>query len=228
MSDEIRIQITKEDIEAAGSAEREAMPWLDPDAQTTSKAPVDIVLLIDTSGSMEVTDYPPSRLAAAKEAARMFTRRKVVQNYKDRVAVIGFGGSAQVVHALSSDLDKVAVTIDRLAITHTGTMIGAALRLAQQELQRAGGKRQAIVLLSDGGDEFDSSRPLEIVKGFQGIKVFAIGIGTPKGGHMSFMNKTVRLNEDLLRAIAKATGGEYLYAPDVVRLQQIYTQLADY
>jgi Ca-activated chloride channel family protein len=195
-----------------------------------SKQSVDIILLIDTSGSMGADDYPPNRLAAAKEAAKMFTKRKVVQNYNDRVGVIGFGGSAKVVHPLDPNLDKVAVSVDKLKMTHSGSMIGTALQAALRELNRYKSKRRAVVLLSDGADKYDSSNPVKVASNMQGIKVFTIGIGTVKGGMavLPHGKQKVYLNEKVLRQIAEATGGEYLYAPDVPELQQIYLRLADY
>lgn len=234
MSDEDIIRITEKDVGATpkGSGivirEIDLIPFSDDTAP--AKEPVDIMLVIDTSGSMGADDYSPNRLASAKEAAKMFARRKVTQDYNDRVGVIGFGGSATVFHPLDSNLDKVASSIDKLRITHSGTMIGTGLRAAQKELGRHKSKRQAIVLLSDGGDEYDSSKPLEVARSLKGIKVFAIGIGTLKGGMAKLPHgrQKVFLNEKLLKQSAKVTGGEYLYAPDVPRLQQIYTRLADY
>lgn len=200
------------------------------DYTAPSKEPVDIVLLIDTSGSMGADDYPPDRLSAAKEAARMFTRRKVIQGYDDRVCVIGFGGTATVAHHLDTDLEKVALAIDALKMTHSGSMVGVALQVAFRELAHGKNRRRAIVLLSDGADEYDSSEPAKIAGGMQGTKVFTIGIGTTKGGMAALPHgrQRVYLNEDLLRQIAKITGGDYLYAPDVLRLQEVYLKLADY
>lgn len=223
--------ITEEDLENIQPVaiwDPTATPGGQPQVQ--GKEPVEIVLLIDTSGSMGADDYKPNRLRAAQDAARAFTMRKVMQNYKDRVAVIGFGGSAQLIHPLDSNLDKVAASIDALAITHTGTMLGAALQAAQQELLNSGAKRRAIVLLSDGGDEYDSSQPVKVASAFQHIKVFTIGIGTLKGGNANLPHgqQRVTLNEDVLKQIAKVTGGDYLYAPDVPELQKIYLRLADY
>jgi len=109
-------------------------------------------------------------------------------------------------------------------------MIGAALLAASRELRRYTGRRQAIVLLSDGGDEYDTSKPLEVARNLKGIRVFAIGMGTLKGGiaKLPHGQQTVFLNEQLLKQIAIITGGEYLHAPDVPQLQRVYTSLADY
>lgn len=236
MTDEI-IRITDEDLENISNSNLMAHPansnsllanWKPGEQPKASKQAVDIVLCVDTSGSMEAGDYPPTRLDVAKDAALMFTRRKVTQNYNDRVGVVGFGGAATVVHPLDANLDAVAGSISKLSITHTGTSLGVALQIAFQELRRFNSPRQAIILLSDGGDEFDNSNPDKIAGSQKGVKVFTIGMGTLKGTHVKFLGKSVRLNEDILKRIAKASGGEYLYAPGVPDLQRIYLKLADY
>jgi Ca-activated chloride channel family protein len=236
MSDEI-ISITEKDLEDAAGLNLMASPpdehnllsnWKPGLQPPIGKQAVDIILCVDTSGSMEAADYPPTRLEAAKEAALMFTRRKVTQNYSDRVGVIGFGGTATVIHPLDANLDAVAASILKLSITHSGTSLGVALQLAFQELARFNSPRQAVVLLSDGADEFDNSNPDKIAGSQKGIKVFTIGMGTLKGAHVKFLGKSVSLNEDILRRIAKASGGEYLHAPGVSDLQRIYLKLADY
>jgi Ca-activated chloride channel family protein len=226
------IQITGLDImtdEGEIGKPAQPIPW-DVIGQSSSKEPIDIILLIDTSGSMAATDYVPDRLTAAKEAATLFTKRKVVQNYNDRVAVIGFGGFATTVHPLDSNLEKVAASIGNLVITHTGTMIGTGLQAAAKELKGQNSKRQAIVLLSDGGDSYDTSRPVEIAQSLKGIKVFTIGMGTVKGAKVKLPHgeQQVMLNEQLLQQVSKITGGEYLYAPDAERLRSVYATLADY
>jgi len=246
MQDKEVIQITEDDMKKAqeqgvvvvrdldlvGQTDSTTKPgsnWT-PNTTLVSKEAVDVMLLIDTSGSMGANDYKPNRLAAAIEAAQMFTQRKVTQNYNDRVGVIGFGGGASLAHPLDSDLDKVAASIAKLSITHSGTMIGTALHAAQNELARHKGKKRAIVLLSDGGDDYDTSQPVKVAASLGGIKVFTIGIGTEAGGMAKLPHgqQKVYLNAQLLRQIAAATGGKYLYAPDVPQLQKIYLELADY
>lgn len=196
----------------------------------SSKESVDLILVIDTSGSMGAADYPPNRLTAAKEAAKEFTHRKVVQGYNDRVGIVSFGGSPRVVHPLNADLDKVAKAIDSIKITHSGTMIGRALAVARKELDRSSSPRKAIILLSDGGDAYDTSQPVQVAQSCKGIKIFTVGIGTLEGGKVQLPHGTqqVHLNEKLLRQVAQVSGGEYVYAQDVNALRGIYLKLADY
>lgn len=204
--------------------------WEPPLPTASQKESIDLAVLIDTSGSMSATDYEPNRLDAAKQAAEMFTMRKILQNYNDRISIIGFGGSPSVVHALDNNLEKAAKSIKNLSLTHTGTLLGPAILEAVRELGRFDAKRRAIVLLSDGGDEYDNSDPVKVAGGLKNIKIFTIGIGTLKGGIalLPHGKQQVFLNPVRLQEIAKITGGEYLYAPDVPKLQSIYLNLADY
>lgn len=208
-----------------------AAPYAWPTAmQPPGKQAVDIILLIDTSGSMGATDYQPNRLAAAQDAARLFARHKVLQGYRDRVSVIGFGGQPMTVCPLTDDLDQVTAAIGKLTLTHTGTMIGNALRAAYAELERHNSPRQGIVLLSDGADEYDTSQPENIAAKHRHVKLFTIGIGTVRGGAAKLPHgtQTVFLNEKLLRRLAEVASGDYLYAPDLETLRRVYQRLADY
>jgi Ca-activated chloride channel family protein len=199
-------------------------------ASTAGKAAVDIILLIDTSGSMGATDYQPNRLEAAREAARLFARRKVLQGYRDHVGIIGFGGGPTTVCPLTENLDAVTAAIDKLQITHTGTMIGAALTAAYAELKKHNSPRQGIELLSDGGDEYDTSKPETVAGQHKHIKLFTIGMGTTGGGMAKLPHgkQMVHLNEKLLKQLAELSGGQYLYAPNVDELRKVYQALADY
>ena len=195
-----------------------------------NKTPLDIILCIDTSGSMEAEDYPPTRLNAAKDAAINFSKRKVIQGYKDRVGIIGFGGNPTLFHPLDDNLEKVSTSIKKLAITHSGTMVGEAIKLAKLELDNKGKYKRAIILLSDGGDSYDTSDPVSAARTIPDIKIFTIGIGTLKGGKVSLPTgvQKVHLNEKILKQIAMVSRGEYLYAPDIFKLIDIYKKLADY
>lgn len=200
-------------------------------APGSGKAPVDIMLLIDTSGSMSANDYSPNRLEAAKKAALDFAQRKVVQRYSDRVGVISFGGHPNLRLAVTTDMDQVRRAIENIRdFTHDGTYLGPALSAAAQELEKAGGSKRAIILLTDGADEYDKSDPVGVARKMKNIKVFTVGIGTTKGGMAQLPHgmQKVFLNEKVLQQIAEATGGRYYYAPSLDQLREIYRNLADY
>jgi len=221
-----KIKITREQIQSRKVSPKQ--PQRKTTVEGASKIPIDIMLVIDSSGSMEATDYNPTRFEAAKEAASFFATTKIVKGYQDRVGIATFGGDAVVVLPLTGDLRKVKEAISSLhQITHTSTAIGTALLRAADELtQDEPGRKKAIVLLTDG-ESFVGDDPAEVAQKLneKEIPVFAIGIGTKKGQELSV--GPVSLDEETLKHIAKITCGEYFYAPDVPDLKRIYQTLAN-
>jgi Ca-activated chloride channel homolog len=97
--------------------------------------PIDVVLLIDTSGSMEAADMVPHRLGAAREAALCFANRKILKGGDDRVAVITFGGEPTKLCDLTLDHDAAKAAVEGIAaFTHSSTGIGSALQAAAKLL----------------------------------------------------------------------------------------------
>lgn len=97
-----------------------------------------VVVAIDVSRSMEATDVPPSRLAAAKRAAGEF-----VAGLPDtfQVGVVAYGGTVQVVATPTTDHEAAAAAITRLRTiegTATGEALAASLDAIVQTLQDAG------------------------------------------------------------------------------------------
>lgn len=207
---------------------------LDKQGEWREKKPIDVVVCLDSSGSMEATDFTPNRFGAAKKAAMAFTTRKIMENYNDRVAIITFGGFPKVRLPLTGDLDKVRDTISGLdshTITHHSTSLGAAIDEAGKILKKHGGKNnaKAIILLTDGDNQVGID-PMTALKRWPRVPVYPIGLGTPKGVPMDIPgvgNVTVRLNDDLLVKIAKQSGGAYYHAPEVAQLIGIFEGLAD-
>ena len=221
-----KIKITREQIQSRQTSPQRTQRKIT--VEGASKIPIDIMLVIDSSGSMEATDYSPTRFDAAKEASSFFTTTKIIKGHQDRVGIITFGGDAVVQLSLTNDLRKVKEVILSLhEITHTSTAIGTALLRAADELtQEEPGRKKAIVLLTDG-ESFVGEDPAEVAQKLseEEIPVFAIGIGTEKGQELAV--GPVSLDEDTLKHIAKITHGEYFYAPDVPDLKRIYQTLAN-
>lgn len=94
---------------------------------TSEKATV--ILVIDTSRSMQAKDVPPTRLAAAQEAMRLFLDR--VPN-RLRVGLVVFAGEAQVATPPTRDHELVLQSVDSIGefLIFGGTAIGDALATA--------------------------------------------------------------------------------------------------
>jgi Ca-activated chloride channel family protein len=186
-----------------------------------------VFVAIDTSLSMTAEDVSPNRLEKAKrELSGLLDALK-----GERVGVIAFAGDAGILCPLTSDTEaakQILAGVSVGAMPRPGTAVGAAVRLAVGALQRyPGGK--AVVLLTDGEDHRSDPAGAAAAAAAAGVRVYAIGIGTPEGnplpvkeagsGALTGYKKdrkgaTVisRLGEKSLAEMAARTGGAYYRA----------------
>jgi Ca-activated chloride channel family protein len=194
-----------------------------------------IMLATDVSGSMQATDVKPSRLVAARRAARRF-----VEDVPSgvNIGVMAFNGRPRVLQSPTPQRDDILAALARLTPsggTATGEAITAALRSLRT--QRANGRRpppSAIVLLSDGA----STKGKDPVQAAQEarrarIAVYTVALGTP-GGTIQVPRpgsaggtETRRVPPDpaSLAQIAQASGGEHFDAIDSAELKRVYERL---
>jgi len=199
-----------------------------------------VVLAFDTSRSMSATDLSPSRMEAAKVAARSFVDE---QPDSIRVGVVAFGESGLITQRPTTDRAEVLAAIDRL--TPAG---GTALsRGIQTSLSAIAGKTvqldaqgsspeltgpdlgyygsASVILLSDG-ENTGGPDPTEAagLASTAGVKIYPIGLGSPEGAvlHIDGFQVATALDEQLLRRIASTTDGRYFAAADEQALQQVY------
>ena len=177
------------------------------------RRPLEVVLVVDRSGSMEHDDYRPTRLEAAKRAAEVFLQQ--IQP-GDSAALVSFEAYVTLEAPLAEDRD-LSLDALRLLRPDGGTAIGEGVHRAIQVLQEGAKESvKAIVLLSDGASN-EGRDPVVAANEARdaGIPVFTVGIGTPGD----------EFDELTLRSIAETTGGEYLYAPDASELSRVYEQM---
>lgn len=195
---------------------------------------IDIVLAMDISGSMLARDFEPDRITASKHLASEFVSERV----GDRISVVAFAGEAFTQCPLTSDKASVGTMLSRLrsGVVDDGTAIGNGLATAINRLRESSAKSKVVVLLTDGVNNRGQISPTmaaEIARDM-GIKVYTIGVGT-KGqapmpavdmfGNQTYVMADVEIDEKLLRAIAKTTGGEYFRAVDNEALREIYARI---
>jgi Ca-activated chloride channel family protein len=198
---------------------------------------IDIMLVLDTSSSMQALDFEPkNRLEAAKDVAKEF-----VQGRKfDRIGIVIFGGLAYTQCPLTIDHDSVLNFIDQIDINATqvdGTAIGSAIATAAVRLNNSPGKSKIIILLTDGRNNMGEIDPVTAAQaaGANGVKIYTIGAGKP-GGALYPVNDPVfgkryvkipeqELDESTLLKIAEATQGRYFRATDTHSLQNIFKQI---
>jgi Mg-chelatase subunit ChlD len=194
---------------------------------------IDIILCMDTSGSMLSPDFVPNRLEVAKEVASEFVRSRPI----DRIGLVIFSGESYSQFPLSTDHEDLLQEIRglRSGMLIDGTVIGEGLATSVERLNASKAKSKIVILLTDGNEEppktrlIDPYTGLEIAKA-KGVKVYTIGLGIQ--GTTTIQEKGVTktrnssfLDENLLKKIASQTGGEYFRAIDKESLQEIYKQI---
>lgn len=187
----------------------------------------DVVLLVDVSTSMDVRDVPPSRIEEARREALAVLERLS----GSRVGVVVFAGDAVRLCPLTLDRGAVRLVLESLtssAVSEPGSDLGKGLRMAARMLP--GGRRteQVIVLWTDGEDlERGAGEAIEELAR-AGLRVLAVGTGTPAGDVVPALDDQgravdvkrdeaggpvrSRLDEDLLRRLARRTSGAYFAA----------------
>jgi Ca-activated chloride channel family protein len=202
-----------------------------------------VILAFDVSNSMRAEDLEPTRLAAAKTAARAFVEQ---QPRTIRIGVVAFGDSAVTVLRPTNVKEDVVAAIERLSVgggTSLGQGLFASLRaiagkpltIDQSALDSDTGEvnvgffgSSAIVLLSDG-ENTSRPNPLDIAKvaSTAGVSVHAIGLGTKQGTviEVEGFNIATALDEELLKQIATVTDGTYHQAADTATLAKVYDSI---
>jgi Ca-activated chloride channel family protein len=213
-----------------------------------------VILAFDVSGSMAADDMQPTRMEAAKTAARDFVEQ---QPPNVQIGVVSFSESGFSVQAPTNDPGPVLAAINRLT-PQRGTSLAYGILTSLKAIQtaEAGEKPQfysnltptpegepaptptpvppgthtssVIVLLTDGENN-TSPDPLEAAQAAadQGVRIYTIGIGSSAGSILHIEGLTIRsrLNEDLLQQIAQITAGTYYNATTEQDLQAIYHNL---
>ncbi len=196
---------------------------------------IDIVLAIDISGSMLARDFKPDRITAAKEVAGSF----VADRYGDRIGLVVFAGEAFTQSPLTTDRSSLQTLLSRIrsGVIEDGTAIGNGLATAINRLRESDAKSKVVILLTDGVNNRGEIAPLTAAAIAQdyGIKVYTIGVRTmgeatyadfDRRGHLvQTVNMKVEIDEEMLRKIARQTGGEYFRATDKQTLQSIYDRI---
>ena len=113
--------------------------------------PVDVVLVIDTSGSMTEPDVSPDRMAAARNAAKEFVAQMDLESGRDRVAVASFSSTATLLQPLTNDPATVNAAIDGLTATGA-TIMRRGYYEGIRHLKQEGrpGAVKAVILMGDG------------------------------------------------------------------------------
>ncbi len=191
-----------------------------------------IILAIDCSGSMATEDMGggQSRLQVVQQVAGRF----VSGRHGDQVGLILFGTRPYLQAPLTTDLGTVHRFLDEAVVgvagpqTAIGDAIGLAIKTLRQDNRRARTRRQPLmILLTDGGNNAGVMPPLEAARlaAETGLRIDTIGVGAAV--HQTFfgLSGNTDLDQQLLKKIAKITGGRYFRATDRGALRAVYRQI---
>jgi Ca-activated chloride channel homolog len=192
------------------------------------------ILVIDTSLSMGADDVKPTRLEAARRAARGFLDRLPS---KYRLAIVGFAGRAYVALPPTDDRDLAVIALrnlHRAEGTSLGDAVALATRIAGRQRASDGSKPPAaIIVISDGAQLSGRTSPAAAaLRARQAhIPVYSVLVGTQNGvinvplvgGFTAQMR--VPPSPETLRTVAQVTGGRFFTAPSAAELRTVYEHL---
>jgi Ca-activated chloride channel family protein len=179
-----------------------------------------VILAIDDSDSMQLTDVAPNRMKAAQSAAQAFLEHLPLGF---RVGVVTFAGTARVLVAPTMDRTQVSDALDGLT-TSKGTVIGdgltSALDTIDADRRAQGTGPAAVVLLTDGQDTGSTVPPDQAALRAKsdGVKVFTVAVGATDAG-------TDGANTGLLAQIANTTQAQAFTAKTSGQLTEVYSAL---
>jgi Ca-activated chloride channel family protein len=207
-----------------------------------------VILAFDVSGSMAAADLQPTRMEAAKAAAREFVQR---QPASVQIGVVAFSGSGFAVQSPTNDQEAILASIDRLT-PELGTSLGQGILVSLETIARADGNAPPL----NGGDQSPSPTPTPFPEGTytsaaillltdgentappdpfaaaqaatdRGVRIYTVGVGSAAGTILDVNGFTVhtQLDEAALQQISAITDGEYFRAENEQDLETIYENI---
>ena len=182
-----------------------ARPVTDEKVISGRQALIPVVIALDVSGSMHLDDIYPDRLTLAREKLKKLISKSVDMS----IGIILFDKSAYMAYPLSDDTAALAYMLDHLSRQQkfeANSNIFAALEAGSHLLRNQAAKN--IIMLSDGGNSDDVTQEIQYLKE-QHIALYAIGIATEKGAHVSGETSPLSKLNPTLEELALQSGGSY-------------------
>jgi Ca-activated chloride channel family protein len=209
-----------------------------------------VILAFDVSGSMSADDMKPTRMEAAKAAARNFVER---QPAGVQIGIVAFSESGFSVLAPTHEAEEILAAIERLT-PERGTSVANGIFTSLNTIVAAntdpvsglytnqtptpegtpapvppGSNTSDVIILLTDGENTTSPDPIEAAQtaADQGVRIYPIGIGSTAGVTIKVNGFTVhtQLDEALLQQIARMTNGAYYNAETEQELWNIYNNL---
>jgi Mg-chelatase subunit ChlD len=203
------------------------------DDDTVYRPDLDVVFVVDESGSMQWNADPScstacqSKLEAAQEAMKAFNGK--LNQSRDRAGLVGFfqdSSDESRYHLangryLTDDFSHLNDTINDDLRANGGTYMHAGLRkgAALMDLRSNSSRDKVVILLSDGENSCschdDDTKHWAEKAAENGVTVYSIGFGNES-----------YLNEPLLEEVANASGGSYYHAENSSELDAVFDDIA--
>lgn len=200
-------------------------PKIGTKLETVKREGVDIVFAVDVSKSMLAEDIAPNRL----EKAKRLVSEIINQLASDRIGIIAYAGQAFPQLPITTDYGAAKMFLQSMnteMLSSQGTAINSAIDLASTYYNDAEQTNRVLFIVSDGEDHSEGNT-LEALENAvnQGINVYTIGVGKPKGAPIPIKRNGVveslkknqegevvisRLNEPVLSEIALLGNGSYI------------------
>jgi Ca-activated chloride channel family protein len=207
---------------------------------TSDRYGIDIVVCLDSSGSMAAEDFRPrNRFSVAKDLIGDF----IAKRQSDRIGIVTFGVRAVTRVPITFDREIAQAILDKAEVGENGdgTAIGHAIATAVNRLRTSQSRSRVIILVTDGVNNSGSIDPLvaaQLAAKF-GIKIYTIGVGSegavplpikrqnPLTGEIETVYTTIRgeIDEKSLAEIARVTGGAFFRATDARAMQDVLTRI---
>jgi Ca-activated chloride channel family protein len=217
-----------------------ARPQIGHTLEHVQASGVDIMLVLDVSGSMIAEDYTIGDSRANRiDVVKRVTRKFIEARPNDRIGIIAFAGRPYLVSPLTLDHDWLLSRLDdvHLGMVEDGTAIGSALASAASRLKDRESKTKIIVLLTDGANNAGKVLPLTAAEAAKtlGIKIYTIGAGSdgpvpvPVGkdmfGKTVYQRMVFDFDEKLLEQIAKIGDGKCFRAADTETMDKTFSEI---
>jgi Ca-activated chloride channel homolog len=209
-----------------------------------------VILAFDVSASMGATDLKPTRIDAAKAAAKAFVEK---QPASVTIGVVAFSDSGVSVQTPTNDQASVLSAIDRLT-PQRGTSVGQGIQASLKVISvveagpwvdyytnstpaptatptpvPAGTHAPAVIVLLSDGENNESPDPIAAAQAAanMGVRIYTVGIGSAAGTTVNLNGFQVftQLDQATLQQVSQVTGGTYFGATDAQQLQSIYGNL---
>ncbi|UOB19218.1 vWA domain-containing protein [Abyssalbus ytuae] len=199
-------------------------PKIGTKLETVKREGVDIVFAIDVSKSMLAEDIAPNRLEKAKRLVS-----EIINNLaSDRIGIIAYAGQAYPQLPITTDYGSAKMFLQSMntdMLSSQGTAIDQAIHLATTYYNDEEQTNRVLFVISDGEDHSEGAVKAVEQAAQEGIKVFTVGVGTPKGGPIPLKIRGVveaykkdkngdvvitKLNDAILNTIAEKGNGSYI------------------